>query len=40
MSGIVHHLEKDSPPIVNLNGNLVSVPMTKFDIYDIKQKKN
>jgi hypothetical protein len=40
MTEIVHHLEKDSPPIVNLNGNLVSVPMTKFDIYDTKQKKN
>lgn len=40
MTGIVHHLEKDSPPIVNFNGNLVSVPMTKFDIFDTKQNKN
>ena len=36
MTGIVHHQEKDKPPIVNLNGNLVSVPMTKFDIYDTR----
>ena len=39
MRGIVHKVEKGSPPIINFNGNLVKVTATRFDIFDTKQQK-
>jgi hypothetical protein len=40
MTGIVHHLEKGSAPVINFNGNIVKVTETAFDIYDTRQQKN
>jgi ATP-dependent exoDNAse (exonuclease V) alpha subunit len=30
--GIVHSLKKDSPPVINMNGKIITVPAYKFDI--------
>lgn len=38
MTRIGHHLEKGSAPIINFNGNTVTVTATTFDIYDTRQK--
>ncbi|KAK3082509.1 hypothetical protein FSP39_008125, partial [Pinctada imbricata] len=39
MTGIVHRLERGSPPVINFNGNLVTVMETTFDVYDSREKK-
>lgn len=37
--GIVHHLEKNKPPVINFNGNLVPLSDARFDVYDVELKK-
>ncbi|XP_061169987.1 uncharacterized protein LOC133179211 [Saccostrea echinata] len=37
--GIVHYLEKDTPPVINFDGNLVPLSDVKFDVYDMQQEK-
>lgn len=37
--GIVHYLEKDKPPVINFDGNLVPISEVKFDVYDMQQEK-
>ena len=37
--GIVHSLKKDSPPVININGKIITVPPYKFDVYDMQKNK-
>jgi len=37
--GIVHSLQKDSPPVININGKIITVPAYKFDVYDMQKNK-
>ncbi|VDI26220.1 Hypothetical predicted protein [Mytilus galloprovincialis] len=40
MQGIVHYVAKDSLPIINFNGKLVTLTRASFDVFDLKQHKN
>lgn len=40
MQGIVQHVAKDSLPIINFNGKLVTLTRASFDVFDLKQHKN
>lgn len=37
LRGIVHKVERGSPPIVNFNEHLMNVTETRFDIFDTRQ---
>ena len=37
--GKVHSLKQDSPPVVDVNGKLITLSLYKFDVYDQQQRK-
>ena len=37
--GIVHSLKKDTPPVININGKIITVPAYKLDVYDMQRNK-
>jgi hypothetical protein len=37
--GKVHSLTQDSPPVVDVNGKLITLSLYKFDVYDQQQRK-
>lgn len=39
LRGVVHKVERGSPPIVNFNGYLVKVTETRFNVLDTIQQK-
>ncbi|CAC5371593.1 PIF1 [Mytilus coruscus] len=37
--GMVHSLKKDSPPVININGKILTIPTYKFDVFDMQKNK-